>query len=80
MPRSEYEDRTRQYKELVMTTAKPFKNVIVIDPITVLCNDQWCWAQKDGVFFYRDADHLSNSGSEYIAKLIESSGKIPPTK
>jgi len=80
VPRSEYEDRTRQYKELVMTTAKPFKNVIVIDPITVLCNDQWCWAQKDGVFFYRDADHLSNSGSELIAKLIEASSKIPSAK
>lgn len=76
VPRTEYEDRTRQYKELVMATAKPFKHVTVVDPTTVLCDDQWCWAQKNGIFFYRDADHLSNSGSELIAKLIQGSAKI----
>ena len=76
VPRSEYEDRTEKYKALVLETAKPFKNVTVVDPSSVFCDANWCWAQKDGVFLYRDADHLSNSGSEVIAKLIQESAMI----
>jgi peptidoglycan/LPS O-acetylase OafA/YrhL len=56
----------RLYRELVIAAAAEFRDVSVIDPFEVLCDEAFCSAIKDGQMLYRDADHLSVLGSEHV--------------
>jgi peptidoglycan/LPS O-acetylase OafA/YrhL len=54
------------YREMVMSEVNKFSKVSIVDPFDVLCDETFCAAIKDGQVFYRDADHLSVFGSEYV--------------
>ncbi len=46
-------------------TAAP--GVRLWDPEPALCTDGHCWSERDGIVIYRDNDHLSPSGSRWLA-------------
>ncbi|MEQ1555375.1 MAG: acyltransferase family protein [Gallionella sp.] len=66
--RKEFDERNREYRELVFSVLKDFPSVQIFDAAAQLCDDKWCWAMKDGKMLYRDDDHLSIEGSRYIAQ------------
>jgi peptidoglycan/LPS O-acetylase OafA/YrhL len=66
----------RLYRELVIAAAAKFSDVSIIDPFDVLCDDTLCSAVKDGQMLYRDADHLSVWGSEYIIGRLVQDGRL----
>jgi len=68
--RKEFDERNREYRELVFSVLKDFPSVQIFDAAAQLCDDKWCWAMKDGKMLYRDDDHLSIEGSRYIAKEL----------
>ncbi|MGB7649816.1 MAG: SGNH hydrolase domain-containing protein, partial [Gallionella sp.] len=68
--RKEFDERNREYRELVFSVLKDFPTVQVFDAAAQLCDDNWCWAMKDGKMLYRDDDHLSIEGSRYLAKEL----------
>jgi hypothetical protein len=37
------------------------------DPLPFLCDDQWCYAVKDGKVLYSDHQHLTLDGSMFFA-------------
>ncbi len=39
----------------------------VFNPADYLCDDSWCYAQRDGKLLYRDNNHLSYEGSLYFS-------------
>ena len=42
----------------------------IFDAAAPFCDDEWCWAMKDGQMLYRDDDHLSVDGSKFLAKKL----------
>ncbi|MFD4837642.1 SGNH hydrolase domain-containing protein [Achromobacter sp. NPDC058515] len=70
IPRSEYDLRNTAYRAIVEKVAASFPTVKVVDPSRILCDDEYCWAMRDGKLAYRDDDHLSVFGSSIVAQQI----------
>lgn len=64
--RADVETRNKEYRELVMGVLKDFPTVKVWDPTKKLCDDQYCWAVREGQLLYRDNNHLSESGALWL--------------
>ena len=41
------------------------------DPFIALCGEDHCLAERDGIILYRDDDHLTYSGSLWLAPHLE---------
>lgn len=78
LPRTEYAERSKEYREIVLSVTKDFPSVVVFDAAAQLCDKQYCWAIKDGKMLYRDYDHLSLQGSRYIARELEKFLQLDP--
>lgn len=73
--RLNFDNRTKEYKEVIYSVLKDYPSVQIFDPANYLCDSQWCSAINDGKMLYRDDDHLSLQGSELLArKLLPSVG------
>jgi hypothetical protein len=48
--------------------ARAYPQVRFIDPNLVLCNEQQCATELDGVPLFRDDDHLNRIGAEWLGK------------
>ena len=72
IPRKDFDARSREYRDLVLSVLKDYPSVEVFDAADQLCDQQWCWAIKDGNMLYRDDDHLSLDGAKLLAgKMFE---------
>ena len=56
--------------ELPFRALEDFPKFKVFDSAAELCDEQYCWAMKDGKILYRDDVHLSIQGSEYLAQKM----------
>lgn len=68
--RATFEERNREYRALVTKVLADFPQVILVDGAKPFCDDQWCWAMKDGEMLYIDDDHLSLYGARLVAQAI----------
>jgi hypothetical protein len=68
--RQDFDERNREYRELVFSVLKDFPAVHILDVAEAFCDDKWCWAMKDGKMLYRDDDHLSLQGSELVGQKL----------
>ena len=68
-----YENRIRNYKTLVTRVVAEFPKIHIFDPSIAFCDADTCtgFDGRHG-YLYHDADHLSHSGSHFVAaKLID---------
>jgi len=71
IPRAEYEQRVSKYRNLVAQVSKDYPSIHLVDLEPLFCDAQWCQGYKEKVgYLYADADHLSVSGSNYVAEFI----------
>jgi hypothetical protein len=56
---------------VVFEVAKAYPNVTVFDPAALLCDENYCWAGKDGKMLYVDEHHLSGFGVALLAPELE---------
>jgi peptidoglycan/LPS O-acetylase OafA/YrhL len=68
--RSEFDARTKAYRDLVFKVLADFPQVKVFDPTGLFCDKKKCRGVHDGKVLYKDSDHLSAAGSEYVAKYL----------
>jgi SGNH domain (fused to AT3 domains) len=61
--RADPERRQHDYRAISMDVLKDFPNVKVLDPFPIICDPETCRMQEDGVFLYRDHDHVSVEGA-----------------
>ncbi|MEY4910538.1 MAG: hypothetical protein RL761_201, partial [Pseudomonadota bacterium] len=66
-----FDKRNASYLKIIATHAQAFPKVKFLYPSKHLCDDQFCYAKKDGVIFYRDDDHLSYQGGLRMGQLLE---------
>ncbi len=72
IPRIDVEQRQKIYREIANRILAEFPNTQTLDPMDLLCDKHYCYAQKNGTTLYRDDDHLSIAGaSQLSAKLKE---------
>jgi hypothetical protein len=70
VPRSLVDSRRKKYLEVITPVLKEFPNVNVLDPVSALCDEDYCWAIKDKKLLYRDNNHLNEVGAVYVAKHL----------
>ncbi len=71
VPRQEYDERVKAYKELVRSVVVEFPEVVLFDPSDFFCDREKCKGYDEVFgFLYRDFDHLSESGSRYFAESL----------
>lgn len=68
IPVAEYEARNREYRDLVTSVLKDYPSIIIFDAAAPLCDQQSCWAIRDGNVLYRDPSHLTVAGSRLVAR------------
>jgi peptidoglycan/LPS O-acetylase OafA/YrhL len=71
VPRSVFDARNRDYRTLMTHIVADYPGVLLVDAAKPFCDDQWCWAMKDGQLFYRDDDHLALNGAKLVAREIQ---------
>jgi hypothetical protein len=57
----------RPLKEALTKTVAEFNNARVWDPFEVLCDEHTCAPTNKTLVLYRDYNHLSTDGSQYLA-------------
>lgn len=67
----EYLERNRVVIS-VMNDIKLRYNVQIVEPATVLCDENICLVASQGRPLYRDSDHLSTFGSLFLSELFNS--------
>jgi hypothetical protein len=78
--REKVEARDSSYRALVLATLARYPRTTYWDAKKALCDDRTCWAFKDGLMLYRDRDHLSLVGSEYLARSFATETPQPPQR
>ncbi|AYM95890.1 acyltransferase [Acidovorax sp. 1608163] len=68
--RSEYDDRTRDFRGRLAIVLESRPSVNVVDLSKALCDEKYCYGSKDGALLYTDDDHLSHRGSEYVVHRL----------
>ena len=63
------------YNSLIKEIIKEYKNVDYVDLANILCDDLYCYVQKNGINLYMDSNHLNDYGSKYVAPYIMSKVK-----
>jgi peptidoglycan/LPS O-acetylase OafA/YrhL len=71
IPKGVFDKRNASYLTIIATQAKAFPHVKFLFPSKYLCDDQFCYAKKGDIIFYRDDDHLSYEGSLELGRLLE---------
>lgn len=67
VPRAQVEARNHAYREVIFGMKKEFSGLILFDPLRYLCDPLACYAMREGHLLYRDDNHLSATGSAYLA-------------
>jgi peptidoglycan/LPS O-acetylase OafA/YrhL len=67
LPTSSYQDRARRYLQVTADVLRQFPAIQVWDLPRLLCDDRICLARRGEDVRYRDADHLSVRGSQWVA-------------
>jgi peptidoglycan/LPS O-acetylase OafA/YrhL len=75
VPRAIFEHDQEPSREAIKEVASQFPAVEIWDPIDVLCDRFWCYAQKNQTTtLYRNDNHLSADGSRYIWNVLSQGG------
>ncbi|MGJ4788474.1 acyltransferase family protein [Leptospira koniambonensis] len=66
--KKEFEARNKDYHKILKEVSESFPNglVKIWEPWKKLCDEEWCWAVKDGQLLYRDTHHLNENGSYWL--------------
>ncbi|MDD5760438.1 MAG: acyltransferase family protein [Desulfobulbaceae bacterium] len=71
IPRPTFDQRSTLYHQIVQDAQKEFPTVKFINLYDYLCDQDFCYAFKDGKALYTGRDHLSVDGSRYVASKME---------
>jgi peptidoglycan/LPS O-acetylase OafA/YrhL len=67
---NKYLKRAGEYRKVVKKLAIKYKNITLLDPKKLYCDEEYCYAIKDGKILYADDDHHSIDGSITQAKYF----------
>ncbi len=62
--------RALEFRPLLDGILAKYPQVLVFDPVPLMCDDAACYGRRDGVLLYRDDDHLSLDGSFWLGRQM----------
>jgi len=71
IPRQRFDQRNVLYHRVVKDVQQAFPSVRFINLYDYLCDQDMCYALKDGKVLYTGRDHLSVDGSRYVASKLQ---------
>lgn len=66
----EYLNRSNSFRNVVFNLGKKYNNLVIIDFSKELCNENECFASKNGKLLYATQDHLTPYGSRYLMNKV----------
>lgn len=69
LAREDVQESFREWSQFVEQLQEQFNQLVVIDPAKVMCDDEWCYSELDGLPLYKDGGHLNYEGSKLIGRL-----------
>jgi peptidoglycan/LPS O-acetylase OafA/YrhL len=66
--RTKHEEKFEEWMLFVSELKSEFPRTTFIDPVAVLCDKDYCYAELDGLPFYHDGNHLNYVGSQEIGR------------
>jgi len=66
--RSLIEARNREFRPVLDPVLAEFPAVRVLDPHEVMCSERVCQGRQDDTLLYRDDDHLSLAGADWLGR------------
>jgi len=69
MDRTNYQKSFRDWNEFVDLLSEQFDQLIVIDPVQIMCDDEMCYSELNDTPLYKDGGHLNYEGSKLIGEL-----------
>jgi len=69
-PVQEVRERLGIMNSLLSDLAARRKGVSFVSPVEIMCDKVWCSPVADGVYMYRDRDHLNRLGAEHLARRM----------
>jgi peptidoglycan/LPS O-acetylase OafA/YrhL len=76
LPRPLFEQRNVEYHRIISTAKKTFPTIKFINLYDYLCDQDLCYAAKDGMLLYGDHSHLSADGSRYLFSKVADELKL----
>jgi len=70
LPLNFYLSRASEYRNFIHKLSLKYKNINILDPKDLYCDNKYCYAIKDGEMLYADDDHHSVVGSLKQAKYF----------
>lgn len=70
LPRSMFESRRSKENLLVIKLKKDFPDLKLLDPFETFCDAENCFLSMNGKLLFRDQHHLSEYGSDILAKSL----------
>ena len=70
LPLASYINRSREYRDFIYNLSKKYKNIKILDPKDIYCDNKYCYAIRDDKMLYADDDHHSIDGSIIQAKYF----------
>lgn len=70
IPRPTFDQRSTLYHRIVSEAQKTFPTVKFVNLYDYLCDQNLCYASKDGKLLYTGRDHLSVDGSRYVVSRM----------
>jgi peptidoglycan/LPS O-acetylase OafA/YrhL len=61
-------ERQQDYRRAIHNLQSEIPAIYVYDPLMLLCDKNWCFAEKNGQLLYADNNHLSISGSKIVGQ------------
>lgn len=68
IPRAQVDARNRAYREFIFEMKEEFQGLKLFDPLPYLCDSSACYGMKGGHLLYRDDNHLSAAGADYLSE------------
>ncbi len=68
--------RLRASKKILLKVASGRSATTYVSLDSILCDDQFCWAKKDGQPLYEDKNHIDLSGARVVAKALADTPRL----
>lgn len=66
----DHNQRFSIFNKAIKDAASNYDNVTILDLSKYLCDDKYCYVEKNGSNLYLDGGHLNYQGSRYVAPFI----------
>lgn len=68
--RETHDKQTKLYMDVFAPVLAKYPNVEIFDPTELFCDGEKCYANKDGITYYYDDNHVSATGAKLLAEAL----------